>query len=90
MEILCVNNNHIKKNMHKNEEYGCVCPRCGSVFIFKDKEILKPRCINPKPQECTITCPNSECSQIIYLSNPCIKKFENSDDKQSFKNQYDE
>lgn len=33
MNILAMHNDHIKKSKPERE-YGCVCNKCGTVFIF--------------------------------------------------------
>ena len=38
MEIIKIRNNHIKPE----SEYGCVCAKCGTAFIFKAHEIIPP------------------------------------------------
>ncbi len=65
MKIIAVHNDHIKKQKPE-KKYGCVCNKCGTVFIFKRSEACIPRCINPKPEYCTIMCPN--CQNIMTLA----------------------
>lgn len=86
MEILQIFNNHIANN-NPETEYGCVCGRCGSVFIFKRSEASRPRCINAKPGYYYIMCPNSNCQKLISLDK--CKEFKNSKDKTLFKQQHD-
>lgn len=47
-----------------------------------------PRCINPDPKDCMIKCPNPDCQKYITL-NQC-EEFNTDNDKQEFKNKYDE
>lgn len=84
MKILQVNNKHLEKP--KPSEYGCVCRQCGTVFIFNNSEVVIPRMINYKPEDCTIRCPN--CGKGTSLKY--CQKFKNSDEKNAFTNQYDE
>ena len=49
MNILAMHNDHIKKSKPERE-YGCVCNKCGTVFIFKRSEACIPRCPNPSLQ----------------------------------------
>lgn len=60
MEILSIHNDHIET------EYGCVCNKCSTVFIFKKFEAIMPRCISPKPENCLIECPH--CQNIMSLA----------------------
>ena len=62
MEIVQTKNNHLYKEGGE-KEYGCIC---GTKFIFQEHEGCVPRCIDPKPEQCTIHCPN--CKQIIRYS----------------------
>lgn len=88
MEILSLNNDHIK-NPKLVKEYGCVCDRCGTVFIFKRNELSSvPRSINPDPKDCMIKCPNPNCQKYMTL-NQC-EEFNTDNGKQEFKNKYDE
>ena len=64
MRILAVHNDHIKKT-DPERKYGCVCNKCGTVFIFAKSEACMPRCINPKPSQCTVRCPNSSCQNVM-------------------------
>lgn len=75
MKVLSVNNNHIKKP-ELEKEYGCVCNKCGTVFIFKRSEACIPRCPNPSPSQCT---PNSSCQNIMTLA--LCKEFKTLKDK---------
>ena len=85
MKILYLAN---KQHISNKKQYGCVCPQCGTVFIFNENEIFKPRCINPKPEYMSIQCPNINCNDIITMNNSCIKKFKNATDKHFFEYHY--
>lgn len=85
MEIIKVSNNHLANN-NPETEYGCVCDRYGSIFIFKRSEASRPRCINANPKHCYTICPNSNCQRLISLDK--CKEFKNEDDKILFKQQY--
>ena len=85
MEILSIHNEQIKKP-EKEAEYGCVCNKCGTVFIFKRSEAIIPRCISPKPEHCMISCPH--CKNIMTLAQ--CQEFKTLGDKQQFKYKYDE
>lgn len=87
MEILSIHNDHIKRP-EKEAEYGCVCNKCGTVFIFKMSEAIVPRCPNPSPSQCTVRCLNSSCQNIMTLA--LCKEFKTSKDKNEFKYKYDE
>lgn len=87
MKILAIHNNHIKKSKPERE-YGCVCNKCGTVFIFKRSEACIPRCLNPSPSQCTVRCPNSSCQNIMTLA--LCKEFKTPEDKDQFKYTYDE
>ena len=40
MEIVAIKNNHQEKECERYiKEYGCVCYKCGTIFIFKDFEV---------------------------------------------------
>lgn len=54
MEIIKIRNNHIKPE----SEYGCVCAKCGTSFIFKEHEIDMPLMIYRNQAFGTIKCPN--------------------------------
>lgn len=85
MRILSINNNHLKKP--KNEqEYGCVCNKCGTAFIFKESKARIPRCLATKPEYGCINCPN--CHNVMTLKQ--CKKFETLIDKDKFEYKYDE
>lgn len=90
MKILYLANHHLKNRMPDKKQYGCVCPQCGSVFIFDESEISKSRCINPKPKYIVIQCPNTNCNGIITMNNSCIKELKNADDRRFFEHYYDE
>lgn len=62
MEILLTKNNHLNRS---NIKYGCVCNKCGTVFIFKKSEASIPRCVSAKPEDSTIICPN--CNYVMTL-----------------------
>lgn len=87
MKILAIHNDHIKKSKPERE-YGCVCNKCGTVFIFKRSEACIPRCFNPSPSQCTVRCPNSSCQNIMTLA--LCKEFKTLEDKDQFKYTYDE
>lgn len=87
MEILSINNKHIKE-LKTEIEYGCVCNKCGTAFIFKRCEACIPRCPNPSPSQCTVRCPNSSCQNVMTLA--LCKEFKNRGDKDEFKHKYDE
>jgi len=78
MKILAVHNYHIKKI--KTEREYC----CGTVFVFERSEVTIPRCINPKPEYCTIMCPN--CKNIMSLD--VCNEFITTEDKENFYKQY--
>ncbi len=85
MKILAIHNDHIKESKSERE-YGCICNKCGTVFIFKRSEAYIPRYINAKPEICYIKCPN--CQKIITLDK--CKEFKTLKDKDEFKHKYDE
>lgn len=96
MKILAIHNDHIKKSKPERE-YGCVCNKCGTIFIFtififKRSEACIPtcipRCLNPSPSQCTVRCPNSSCQNIMTLA--LCKEFKTPEDKDQFKYTYDE
>ena len=87
MNILAMHNDHIKKSKLERE-YGCVCNKCGTVFIFKRSEACIPRCPNSSPSQCTVRCPNSSCQNIMTLA--LCKEFKTLKDKDQFKYTYDE
>lgn len=96
MKLLVVNNNHI----HKKEvdyEYGCVCGRCGSVFLFDLSEASSLVKSNSSMFNIglmtghnmsigTVTCPN--CQNENELTS-CIK-FNSRTEMEQFKSLYDE
>lgn len=86
MEILQIFNNHIV-NQNPEIEYGCVCEQCGTIFIFKRSEASRPRCINTKPKDCYIKCPNQDCQKVITLDK--CEEFKSDDDKRLFKQKHD-
>lgn len=83
MKILAIHNDHIQKPKSERK-YGCVCNKCGTVFVFKRSEATVPRCINPKPKYCTIMCPN--CKNIMSLD--MCNEFVTTEDKEIFYKQY--
>lgn len=89
MKILSLNNKHIKKEA-ETLGYGCVCPNCGTSFIFTSKDVSRPRIPYPNPRECVFICPNTTCNQVLAMDNPCIHTFKNSDEKYEFEYLYDE
>lgn len=89
MKILSLNNKHVKKDTEVLG-YGCVCPNCGTVFIFADKDISRPRTPYPDPKDCVFICPNTTCNQVLAMDNPCIHTFKSSDEKYKFEHRYDE
>ena len=84
MQLLLKRDKHIKQE-EKDYGYGCVCGKCDSVFIFERKDACIPRCINPKPKDCTINCPN--CQNVIHLDK--CKKFNSYSELVIFKDKYD-
>lgn len=78
MKILAVHNDHIEKKPER--KYGCSCSKCGTVFVFERSEVTVPRCINPKPEYCTIMCPN--CQNIMSLD--MCNEFITIEDKEKF------
>lgn len=86
MKILSVMNNHIEEVEKKDYGYGCTCDNCGTTFIFESSEAAYPRHINPKPNECYVSCPN--CKNIITLAK--CTKFKTSYELNDFKRIYDE
>ena len=89
MKILSLNNGHVKKDT-ASLGYGCVCPNCGTAFIFDSKDICRPRTPFPDPKDCKVTCPNTNCHMILSMDNKCIHSFKNSDEKYEFEHRYDE
>lgn len=81
MKILSIHNDHIKQSKPE-KEYGCVCNKCGTVFIFKEFEACIPRCPNPNPSQCTVRCPNSNCQNVMTLA--LCKEFKTPEDKDEF------
>ena len=81
MEVLLTKNNHLNRS---NIKYGCVCNKCGTVFIFKKSEASVPRCIDARPEHCTIICPN--CRYIMTL-NQC-EQFRSSRQELDFREKY--
>lgn len=89
MKILSLNNEHIKKDT-ENLGYGCVCPNCGTAFIFVDKDVSRPRTPYPDPKDCVFICPNTTCNQVLAMDNPRIHTFKSYYEKYEFKHMYDE
>ena len=89
MKILSLNNGHVKKDT-ASLGYGCVCPNCGTAFIFDSKDICRPRTPFPDPKDCKVTCPNTNCHMILTMNEKCIHTFKNSDEKYEFEHRYDE
>lgn len=82
MEVLIINNK--QKEERSKHEYGCVCPNCGSVFIFDDMDISRPKCFNYTLNKCNVKCPNESCGCVIKMDNKCITKFKTKSDKDEF------
>ena len=74
MEIIKVGNNHLQKKEDRCTHYKCTCPVCGTEFKFTSMEVTRPRCINPRPDQCSITCPIPDCKHLIRLSEKCVVK----------------
>lgn len=57
----------VTKSAKKLEKkyYKCICPRCGTEFVFDETELVKPLFLHTKTY---IHCPNSKCYKIIYDS----------------------
>lgn len=89
MKILSLNNEHIKKDTEVLG-YGCVCPNCGTAFIFTDKDISRPRTPFPNLKDCKVICPNTSCHRILSMDNKRIHTFKKSDEKYEFEYRYDE
>lgn len=85
MKILSTQNNHAKKS-ESEKEYGCICNKCNTAFIFKRSEAYIPRCPNPELNCCTVVCPN--CHNIMTLAQ--CKEFKTIDDKIYFEHEHDE
>ncbi len=81
MKILAIHNDHIKESKSE-KEYGCICNKCGTIFIFKRSEACVPRCPNPSPSQCTVRCPNSNCQHVMTLK--LCKEFKTPEDKDEF------
>lgn len=79
MEILKIRNNHLPKKEFKS--YGCVCPKCGSAFVFESSETTVPRTFNYTKRDCTIVCPH--CETIITLDK--CKEFRSEEELNDFK-----
>ena len=43
--------------------YKCICPKCGTEFVFNEIELIKSLVLHTKNY---IYCPNSKCDEIIY------------------------
>lgn len=85
MEIIVKKNKHLENIINNNKEYGCVCPNCGTVFIFNETDIIKPRVIDLKKRDCVITCPNKTCRTALALDSKFIIEFTKEFSKQDFK-----
>lgn len=85
MKVISINDNHIIRP-EPDKEYGCICNKCGTVFTFQRSEASVPRCISPKPEYCTIMCPN--CKNIITLDR--CKEFKDTAEKIYFEKHYGE
>ena len=92
METVIIKNNHQQPKEYNN--YGgyyiikiikCICPRCGTAFIFDDKDIKRPRSIHYTMHDCVVQCPNSECRKTISLDSNCVTKFNRPHEKDEFK-----
>ena len=83
METLVIKNNHKQSKEYNN--YGCVCPSCGTVFIFDDTDIKRPRSLHYTMHDCVVQCPNSECRKTISLDSNCVTKFNRTHEKDEFK-----
>ena len=90
MKIIVKKNKHVVDNVIDGKEFGCVCPNCGTVFIFNDYDVIKPRMINPTKHDFWITCPNELCHFGMTLDSKFITEFTKEFSKQDFKNKYDE
>lgn len=88
MEIIKICNKH--KEAIKPKEYGCVCIKCNSIFIFNQKEICIPRMISVTKHNCSIKCPNNSCNAIMSLDNKCIVEFTKDFTKNDFIQKYKE
>ena len=83
MEVLLKNNSNLVDN--NKTEYGCICSSCRSVFIFNDKDIVKPRTINYSKKDCSVKCP--VCNRYINIDK-CIE-FKTNEEKTEFRRYYD-
>ena len=84
MEVIAIKNNHRKKEEEK--KYGCVCPRCGSVFIFSRSEATIPRSMSYTDRDCSISCPN--CKIVLTLDK--CKELKDEKAVEEFKSAYAE
>ena len=73
MEIIKLNNNHLKKK-NNLDLYRCTCPVCGTEFKFTSKDVSRPRCLHATPDQCKVICPNPECKHEIRISDKCVEK----------------
>ena len=89
MDIIVKKNEHLKDRIDY-KEFGCVCPNCGTVFIFDDKDVVKPRMINYTKHDCAVVCPNEMCHMNFALDSKFIIEFTKDFSKQDFKMKYDE
>ena len=71
-----------RRNKHINKEqgYGCVCSKCGSIFTFDRKDACIPRCPNPDPRDCVVICPN--CQHSIFFDE--CAQFSTLDERENF------
>lgn len=83
MEVIAIKNNHRKK---EEKKYGCVCPRCGSVFIFSRSEATIPRSMSYTDRDCSICCPN--CKIVLTLDK--CKELKDEKAVEEFKSAYAE
>ena len=80
MKILAIHNDHIKPKSER--KYGCICNKCGTVFIFTRSEACIPRSIDPNPNQCTVRCPNSSCQNVMTFE--LCKEFKTLKDENDF------
>lgn len=74
MEIIKIRNNHIKPEA----EYGCVCKKCGTAFIFKIHEIIPPFWDPSDQRHGIISCPH--CLNSMMLCE--CQEFASGDEKE--------
>ncbi len=76
MEIIKIRNNHIEPE----SEYGCVCAKCGTAFIFKAHEIIPPWWDSGDQRYGLISCPHCLSSMM-----PCeCQEFASCNEKEEF------